>query len=500
MLPAALLLSSCAAAAAAGVTLADRRTLSSARKLVEKEMRQVRAAIVHQYGSSYNNAARIDGGRLAELWSHAFMFTAQNTWRVFEDGTTFVSTGDIGNMWLRDSTVQLLTYVPVAAAEPDGNPLQLVLESAMARQVRFIRDDPYSSAFYFKHGPGETGGPNKYECPPAPNCEECICNSCSPPCGNYTYQQDFELDSLLYPLHLHYRYWRATKITRHLTGELLVALRVILDVLRTEQWHFSKSKYYYQRDPPRHKEGIGLIWSYAVPSDERAGRGYNVPQNIMAVVVLRQAAELAGAAPLGDAALAADLRGLADEVDRAVQRYGVVRAPGGERVYAFQTDGWGNYTITDDANMPNLLWLPYLGYDDAAGVYRATRRFVLSRQNSNFHSGRFASGLGSPHHSYGLRDRNPGPECNSNCVWHLGLVMQGMTAESFTERARCMRQVLATDAGQNLLHEGFDPDDPKSYNRDGFGWADALFSEWVMRDWVNQTTTPTNVIAATVQV
>merc|ERR1719442_345662 len=106
-----------------------------------------------------------------------------------------------------------------------------------------------------------------------------------------------------------------------------------------------------------------------------------------------------------NAVLAAELEEMAGSVDEAVRRYGVVPAGGG-RIYAFQVDGWGNSTTMDDANMPNLLWLPYLGYDDPEGLYEATRRFVLSGENQNFFSGENASGLGSQHRSLGLRYAN----------------------------------------------------------------------------------------------
>lgn len=62
-------------------------------------------------------------------------------------------------------------------------------------------------------------------------------------------------------------------------------------------------------------------------------------------------------------------------------------------------------------------------------------------------------GLGSQHHSFGLRPVWPGPECTSKCVWSLGLVMQAWTAQSAEEEAAIVNQ-LVTTAQHNLLHEG----------------------------------------------
>merc|ERR1712232_435547 len=110
----------------------------------------------------------------------------------------------------------------------------------------------------------------------------------------------------------------------------------------------------------------------------------------------------------------------------------------------------------DDANMPNLLWIPYVGYNNGNGLYHRTRDFILSANNKNYFRGGVATGLGSQHHSFGLSTKSLG-QCTGSCIWHLGLIMQGMTATGREERRKCMQMILATDADQGLLHEGFDP-------------------------------------------
>merc|ERR1711988_1902842 len=135
--------------------------------------------------------------------------------------------------------------------------------------------------------------------------------------------------------------------------------------------------------------------------------------------------------------------------------------------------------------MPNLLWLPYLGYADRLGLYNATRRVALSRRNPNFVEGHCeggicnVKGLGSQHESHGLHHL-PGKQCYHACIWHLGLVTQGLTATTAQEKVRVLKWILGSDAGSNVLHEGFDPDDPTTYNRDWFGWADSWFASWIL--------------------
>ncbi|RYY11660.1 MAG: metal-independent alpha-mannosidase, partial [Cytophagaceae bacterium] len=64
------------------------------------------------------------------------------------------------------------------------------------------------------------------------------------------------------------------------------------------------------------------------------------------------------------------------------------------RVYAYEVDGYGGHTLMDDANVPSLLALPYLGavplHDP---TYQNTRRLVLSLDNPFFYKGKAAEGI-----------------------------------------------------------------------------------------------------------
>jgi len=60
------------------------------------------------------------------------------------------------------------------------------------------------------------------------------------------------------------------------------------------------------------------------------------------------------------------------------------------------------------------------------------------------------------------------------------MLMQGFTASNEAERKDVLSQLLASDPGDHLLHESFNPDDPLKFSRADFGWPNALFSEYVM--------------------
>jgi hypothetical protein len=92
---------------------------------------------------------------------------------------------------------------------------------------------------------------------------------------------------------------------------------------------------------------------------------------------------------------------------------------------------------------------------------------LLSGDNPSFYQGQVARGIGSFH-------------TPDHWIWPLALIMQGLTATTDVEKQDVLAQLLASDPGDHLLHESFDPDDPKRFTREDFGWPNALFSEFVM--------------------
>ena len=293
---------------------------------------------------------------------------------------------------------------------------------------------------------------------------------------------------------LQYKYWKsaptAASYFLNNTPEILEAVHALLHLMQVEQNHFRDSAYYYKELPRRFKDGTGMVWSFARPSDDQVVYGYNVPQNLMAVAVLGKLCEM-NEALWNDAIVSSDTTSLQAAIENGIRNYGLVPNHGG-LIFAFEVDGWGNTStdVLDDANMPNLLWQPYLGQVPAElrDIYQRTRSVILSQKNVNwFTDGTENSstyGLGSQHASTGLRPIWPGEECTeNNCIWHLGLIMQALSSKDPRERNSCLEQVVAT-AWHGLMHEGFSSTNTSNYNRDYFGWANSLFAEWVQKTWV----------------
>ena len=265
--------------------------------------------------------------------------------------------------------------------------------------------------------------------------------------------------------------------------EFRAALRSTLDLWRLEQRH-ENSDYFFRRvncpvtdTLPCEGRGnpvayTGMTWSGFRPSDDTCVYGYLIPSNMFAVVVLGYAASIAEDI-WHDAALAAECRALAAEIDAGIRRYGVVEHPDFGPIFAYETDGMGHYTFMDDANVPNLMSIPYLGYCSADDpVYRNTRRYVLSRANPFYYEGTAASGVGSPH-------------TPPRYIWPIALCMQGLTSRDPAERAALVDTLERTDAGTGYMHEGFHVDDPAQFTRPWFAWANSLFSEFVL-DWLER--------------
>jgi meiotically up-regulated gene 157 (Mug157) protein len=225
--------------------------------------------------------------------------------------------------------------------------------------------------------------------------------------------------------------------------------------------------------PPFDGEGnpvkaVGLIRSAFRPSDDSTIFPFLIPSNAFAVVELRHLAEIFKMV-VKDAEFANECGALANEVEQAINKYAVVEHQGLGKIYAFEVDGFGSRVLMDDANVPDLISLPYLGFvkpDDK--IYQSTRKFVLSDNNPYFKHGKFASGVGSPH----TGNRN---------VWHLSIIMRAMTSNDDSEIKDCLSMLKRTHAGTGFMHESFDPNNPRDFTRKWFAWANTIFGELILK-------------------
>ena len=407
----------------------------------------------------------LPGEALKQVFRQCFLNTLQTTVELLEDGTTFVFTGDIPAMWLRDSSAQVHPYLPFVSNDAD---LQRLFRGLIQRQAMYINLDPYANAF------NKTANGHGHQDDKTMN-------------NAWLWERKYELDSLCYPVQLLKDYWEATHDKYIFDESVYGMLRCILQVIRREQQHDQESRYSFERLSTAPSDTLpfagkgtrtnftGMSWSGFRPSDDACKFGYLIPANMFAVVILGHVAAFA-IKFYEDASLAAEANALRDEIDFGIQTYGIVDHPKYGRIYAYETDGFGNYNLMDDANVPSLLSIPYLGYRPADDpLYQNTRSFVLSQDNPYYAVGTQARGIGSPHTKPGY-------------VWPISLIMQALTATERGEKDELLAILLNTTAGTNYMHESFDPSQPEQFSRPWFAWANSLFGEFVI-SWVRERQT-----------
>jgi hypothetical protein len=421
-----------------------------------------RSPVLEQFISRIEADLQEQKPALLPLFRQCFLNTLDTTIQPLDDGTTFVITGDIPAMWLRDSTAQVRPYMRFAAQD-EG--IRHLLRGVIRRQMQYLLLDAYANAFNQEaNGHGHQTDHTQMSA--------------------WVWERKFELDSLCYPVQLLYDYVTQSGDTSVLDATAHQALRRIVEVMEIEQQHRERSAYRFQRTEDAHPvrdtltEGglgtpvreTGMVWSGFRPSDDSCHYGYLIPANMFAIVVLgfiEQYAQM----PFADQDLATRARTLREQVEAGIQAHGMVDHPQFGRIYAYEADGFGNHHLMDDANIPSLLSIPYLGYRPASDpIYQNTRAFVLSHANPYFVEGAAAQGVGSPHTPEGY-------------LWPLALIMQALTTEDRAEQARLLDMLVQTTAGTNFMHESFHPDDPTQFTRSWFAWANSLFGELVIR-WV----------------
>ena len=401
--------------------------------------------------------------RLAWMFANCFPNTLDTTVHFRKDENdgmddTFVYTGDIHAMWLRDSGAQVWPYVQLAN---EDEALRRMIAGVINRQFKLINIDPYANAF----NDGPTGGEWMSDVTEMnPNVHE----------------RKWEIDSHCYPIRLAYGYWKETGDTSVFGDVWIQAIKNILKTLKEQQRKDGLGPYYFMRKTERQLDTkccsgygnpvnpVGLIVSSFRPSDDATTFDFLVPSNFFAVTSLRKAAEILTTVNK-DRELAGECRALADEVESALRQYAVVEHPKYGKIYAFEVDGFGNTYLMDDSNAPSLLSMAYLGDVDVNDpIYQNTRRFVWSEDNPYFFKGTAGEGIGGPHVGYDM-------------VWPMSIMMKAFTSSDDAEIKWCVETLMKTDAGTGFMHESFHKDNPEKFTRAWFAWQNTLFGELILK-------------------
>ncbi|HVM88511.1 MAG TPA: glycoside hydrolase family 125 protein [Puia sp.] len=372
---------------------------------------------------------------------------------------TYVITGDIDAMWLRDSSAQVWPYL--AFVKEDKNLKQLI-EGVIRRQVKCILKDPYANAFY-----KDENKISEWKATDVTDMKPGI------------HERKWEVDSLCYPIRLAYGYWKETGDTSVFDTDWIEAMKLVVKTFKEQQRKNGDGSYTFQRKTDWATDGvpmsgygyptkkIGLIHSMFRPSDDATIFPFLVPSNCFATVALNDLGEIAK--NIGQTELLPQITLLRKEIITAINKYGITTHPAYGRIIVYETNGFGSYHLMDDANVPSLLSLSYLKFlPQSDSVYQNTRRFVLSGNNPFFFKGKAGEGIGGPH-------------AGIDMIWPLSIIMRGLTSHDDKEIKSCLDMLQKSHAGNGFMHESFHKDDVSKFTRKWFAWANTLFGEFVWK-------------------
>ncbi|OAL56396.1 hypothetical protein IQ07DRAFT_6148 [Pyrenochaeta sp. DS3sAY3a] len=397
-----------------------------------------------------------------------------------EEELTFIITGDINAMWLRDSSNQMQSYLPLLNASSNPNSIASLYRGVINLQARYLLTSPYCNSF---QPPVESGIER------AKN-DAASQDSVYPHYSNDTvFECKYELDSLAAFLQISADYYNATGDHEFFkkfkwTQAVEAILTVAQDMMRPtygSDGAVLESPYSFTRYTTRSTEtfandgignpvanGTGLIRSGFRPSDDSTIFQLFIPANMMFSSYLDLTAGIMSQLNTGNSGdLARRMTDLSKSLRTAIEQHGTIYHPTYGKIYAFEVDGFGGSIIMDDANIPSLLSAPFFGYKIDQETYDNTREFVVSETNPYFMRGPVISAVGGPHQGLGM-------------AWPMASIVRILTSDDDKEIINELRQIVSSTAGLGLIHESVFSFDENRWTRQWFSWANGLFGQMIL--------------------
>ncbi|KAL2271107.1 hypothetical protein VTJ83DRAFT_478 [Remersonia thermophila] len=451
-----------------------------------------------------------------------------------DEELTYIITGDIDAMWLRDSASQIYSYLPLLEPSEDPDSLASLWRGVINAHARYIIISPYCHSFQPPHESG---------IPPTHNGAYHQNNPNPPYDPKLVFDCKWELDSLASFLQISTAYHRRTGdldfFGRYAWVDAVAAAvdasaamrrgtydkdgRVLPSAWTFTGWTNRGSETLTNDGLGNPVKENGMVRSAFRPSDDACIFQLLTPSNMMWAAYLEQASDIMQGLADKDAHpkaknLTAEMRKLARGIRRGIAKDAVVEHRKFGKIFAYEVDGYGGANLMDDANVPSLLAMPLWNYTlpageeeqgkakpsssekrsetssendndndddekvpdhDYAAIYRNTRRFVLSLANPYFAKGPVLSAVGGPH-------LGPGRG------WPMAATVAGLTAfeplagfATPEERSKVVGEqlfaVLNSTSGTGVVHETVDAWNEHRWTRSWFGWANGLFGELVLK-------------------
>ncbi|RMZ28720.1 hypothetical protein D0859_07197 [Hortaea werneckii] len=424
-----------------------------------------------------------------------------------DEELTFIITGDINAMWLRDSANQMQSYLPLLTASQAFDSLASLYRGVINLQARYILTDRYCNSFQPPVESGISPSPN-------PSASE---DTVRP---NYTnssvFECKYELDSLAAFLEVSTNYYNATQDASFFKNYQWVdAVKSVLQVademmVPTYQpnGNVSELAYSFTRLTTRATEttandglgnpfnnGTGLIRSFFRPSDDSTIFQGFIPANMMFASYLKSASDIMYA--IGDQDdLAGQMCDLSENLRTSISKHGIVHTSNHGDIYAYEVDGYMSQNIMDDANIPSLLSAPFIGYLDRDDeVYQNTRSLILSADNPYFMRGPVINAIGGPHqggiHANQVTDQamrvrrvamaNLFRESISDSfTGPMASIIRIFTTDDEAEITQQLQQIVSSTDGLGLIHESINTFNESDWTRQWFSWANGLFGQMIL--------------------
>ena len=399
-----------------------------------------------------------------------------------EINKTFIITGDIKAMWLRDSSLQIYPYLKHCIKDPS---LSNMIKGLFNNQISYILLDPYANAFNKEPLISPWAKDITYKRNSEGEFENAM--------NENLWERKFELDSLIFPLFVMCKYYSYTQdFDIFKNKDFFNMLSTIIKVINKEERGTDEEdstggpEYYFQRVIAEPFDSLhlgrgnpcktcGLIKSSFRNSDDSSLFPYNIPENCLLVSTFKLLIKCFDDENMEESLkieftskFREIIENITNSVEKAIYTYGVIVDPiNGEKYFAHEVDGFGNYYFMEEPGYPNLISLPFFEFCEASDeIYLNTRRRILSERNPYFIAGKNRIGCASSH-SY--RRYN----------WPLFTIMQGLTSIDKVEKKYCLKMLKESAGDTYYMHESYDIDDPSKYTREWFAWANSFFGEFI---------------------
>ncbi|ESZ97969.1 hypothetical protein SBOR_1640 [Sclerotinia borealis F-4128] len=449
----------------------------------EPACRTFNSSIVEQTINDMNHI--IADPDLYRIFSNSFPNSLDTAvkWRGYaadnsEEELTFLITGDIDAMWLRDSANQMQSYRTLLTNDSSHDSLASLYRGVINLQARYIIEAPYCNSF---QAPTESGiTPQQNQANPD--------NFSPPESTSIVFECKYELDSLAAFLEISTDYYEATgDISVFQKFNWVKAIETIISTTEAlligtyaANGSVNTSPYTWQRQTTSStetlsnsgagnpvQEGTGLVRSAFRPSDDATIYQLFIPANMMFSRYLESCSKIMAAID-GQQNLSNHMHNFASSIRAAITKYGIVNDPTYGKVYAYEVDGFGSANRMDDANIPSLLSAPFLGYLSANDtIYQNTRKFILSKDNPYFMRGPVINAVGGPHVGPGR-------------AWPMASIIRILTSSSDSEIYSTLKEIVSSTDGLGLIHESINSFDQHQWSRQWFSWANGLFGQMLL--------------------